>query len=288
MGKRHQARGFTLIELSVVLVIIGLIVGGVLVGQDLIRAAEARATIAQIEKYNTAVNTFYGKYGELPGDIEPNLVTNFGFTAIPVRAGIPGRGNGDGLIDAYVYPNTGTLGWGNSGENLFFWADLSANSQLIDGTFNTITDAGVNISSNAGFAPYLPQAKIGNSNYVAVTSVNGNNYFQLINPISSSSDSTFYAQAGLTVSQAYAIDQKMDDGLPQTGHVLATASVSYFGPGESMNPGGWGVDGSFNLPSAFSASTPSATTCYDTTSGQYSVTQNNGDGVNCALSLQFQ
>ena len=49
MGKLYQERGFTLIELSIVLVIIGLIVGGVLVGQDLIRAAQVRATISQIE-----------------------------------------------------------------------------------------------------------------------------------------------------------------------------------------------------------------------------------------------
>jgi prepilin-type N-terminal cleavage/methylation domain-containing protein len=42
--------GFTLIEISIVLVIIGLIVGGVLVGHDLIRAAGVRATISQVEK----------------------------------------------------------------------------------------------------------------------------------------------------------------------------------------------------------------------------------------------
>jgi hypothetical protein len=44
-----------------VLVVIGLIIGGILVGQDLIKAAEVRATISQIEKYQTAANTFYGK-----------------------------------------------------------------------------------------------------------------------------------------------------------------------------------------------------------------------------------
>ncbi len=48
--------GFTPIELSIVLVIIGLIVCGIWVGQDLIRAAHVRATITQVEKYNTAVN----------------------------------------------------------------------------------------------------------------------------------------------------------------------------------------------------------------------------------------
>jgi prepilin-type N-terminal cleavage/methylation domain-containing protein len=66
---RNPHRGFTLIELSIVLVIIGLNVGGVLVGQNLIAAAAARATVTQIERYNTAADTFLSKYGNLPGDL---------------------------------------------------------------------------------------------------------------------------------------------------------------------------------------------------------------------------
>jgi prepilin-type N-terminal cleavage/methylation domain-containing protein len=75
---------FTLIELSIVLVIIGLVVGGVLVGQDLIRAAYLRAQIAQIDQYNQAVNTFYAKYQALPGDMNVPTATQFGFTVGPV------------------------------------------------------------------------------------------------------------------------------------------------------------------------------------------------------------
>ena len=76
--KSALTAGFTLIELSVVLVIIGLIVGSVLVGQSLISAAGVRATIAQIEKYNTAANTFREKYGYLPGDIKDPDASSFG------------------------------------------------------------------------------------------------------------------------------------------------------------------------------------------------------------------
>jgi prepilin-type N-terminal cleavage/methylation domain-containing protein len=61
--------GFTLIELSIVLIIIGLIVGGVLVGQDLIDAAKMRAQIQQIQQYDTLVSTFRTKYDGLPGDL---------------------------------------------------------------------------------------------------------------------------------------------------------------------------------------------------------------------------
>ena len=95
MSQRLTKSGFTLIELSIVLVIIGLIVGGVLVGQDLIRAATVRAQISQIEKFNTAANTFFGKYGYLPGDIKDPEASNFGFAP---RGPMPGEGDGNGLI----------------------------------------------------------------------------------------------------------------------------------------------------------------------------------------------
>jgi len=71
-------QGFTLIELSIVLVIIGLIVGGILVGQDLIKGAEIRATVAQVEKYNSAVNTFRTKFNAMPGDIPQAAAATFG------------------------------------------------------------------------------------------------------------------------------------------------------------------------------------------------------------------
>lgn len=60
--------GFTLIELSIVLVIIGLIVGGVLVGQDLIRAAQIHNTASQVEKIKISMNLFKLKINQIPGD----------------------------------------------------------------------------------------------------------------------------------------------------------------------------------------------------------------------------
>src|SRR5476651_1560647 len=84
IDRGQSEHGFTLIELSIVLVIIGLIVGCILVGQDLISAAEVRATVGQIEKYNSAVNTFRGKYNSMPGDMTADAAAAFGFTT---RAG---------------------------------------------------------------------------------------------------------------------------------------------------------------------------------------------------------
>jgi prepilin-type N-terminal cleavage/methylation domain-containing protein len=76
--------GFTLVELSIVLVIIGLIVGGILVGRDLIRASEVRSSVSQLEKLDTAVNAFRLKYEALPGDISAEQAAAFGMA---VRAG---------------------------------------------------------------------------------------------------------------------------------------------------------------------------------------------------------
>ena len=56
--------GFTLVELAIVLVIIGLIVSVVLVGQDLIKSAEMRAVIRQQDQFQVAVDTFFTKLGQ--------------------------------------------------------------------------------------------------------------------------------------------------------------------------------------------------------------------------------
>src|SRR4051812_39078001 len=92
-------QGFTLIELSIVLVIIGLIVGGVLVGQDLIKAAELRAAVGQLEKYDAAVNTFRGKYNGLPGDMPSPTTYGFDVTA----SATTGNGLLDGLTTATAF-----------------------------------------------------------------------------------------------------------------------------------------------------------------------------------------
>jgi prepilin-type N-terminal cleavage/methylation domain-containing protein len=294
--------GFTLIELSIVLVIIGLIVGGVLVGQDLIRAAEVRATIAQIEKYNTAVNTFHEKYGYLPGDIKDPDASSFGFKP---RGPYAGSGNGDGILtgingsgDAEC-ASPPAAGCGNrqaAGEAVMFWVDLST-AGLIEGGFSTadpVIPPGSDISGTS-LGLYLPPAKLGRGNYFYVYdgmlfnggwNNSGTNYFGLsgVTTIAASSGlGRISSNPALSVVESYNIDQKIDDGLPQSGNVLA----------QYMNLNTYWIDGAGSwAPPTTTATEGSSTTCYDNGNvagpQKYSVEINNGAGVNCALSFQFQ
>lgn len=67
----RKTKAFTLIELSIVVVIIGLIVAGVVAGQSLVKQAKIRGVIQNWQKYTAAVTAFQLQYNTIPGDM-PN------------------------------------------------------------------------------------------------------------------------------------------------------------------------------------------------------------------------
>ncbi|OJZ17010.1 MAG: hypothetical protein BGP21_08730 [Thiobacillus sp. 65-29] len=88
---RKKQSGFTLIEIAIVLVIIGLLLGGILKGQELITSARVRNIIAQLDGTKAAFFGFQDRYRALPGDFK-NATTQI--------AGASQDGNGNGVIDA--------------------------------------------------------------------------------------------------------------------------------------------------------------------------------------------
>jgi prepilin-type N-terminal cleavage/methylation domain-containing protein len=86
---RHSQTGFTLVEIAIVIVIIGLLIGGILKGQAMIQNAKVKRVLRQTDELRSAVNTFFDMYGVYPGDED--------LREIP--PGSDWEGNSDGQID---------------------------------------------------------------------------------------------------------------------------------------------------------------------------------------------
>ena len=239
--------GFTLVELSIVLVILGLLVGGVLTGQSLIRAAELRTVATEYSKYQTALNTFKDKYFSMPGDMN-NAVSYWTQAANCPGTASQGstttatcNGNGDGLL---TY-NSG------SNEHFRFWQHL-ANAGLIEGTFSGVT--GTDSYQWYAVRTNSPVSKVQNGSYWAVANVANNSSGQWDPSVLFSAslgnimalgtpNGTAYPWVSspiLKPEEAYNIDMKMDDGKPLRGKMMASATTAC--SGVSNGSGSTGTD----------------------------------------------
>ena len=111
--------GFTLIEISIVLVIIGLLLGGVLKGQELIENAKIKRMNNDFSGIASATYSYLDRYSAIPGD-DKNAGTRWATSP----AATPGSGNGalEGAWDA------------SSGETAHFWDHLRRSNLIVGGT----------------------------------------------------------------------------------------------------------------------------------------------------------
>lgn len=215
---------FSLVELSIVLVILGLLTGGILAGQSLIRAAELRSIPTDLQKYQAAVMSFRDKYVALPGDMRNatsfwGAMTNCG-VASPSGTGTQTcNGDGDGNVES-------ALAASQTGEIYAFWQQL-ANAGLIEGSYSGIASSTGANAANAG--TNVPKARISNSVYVARfhTSDWWANGASPGNSLIFGSMSAADGDGGvITASEMWNLDTKMDDEKPTTGKIISSTNTT--------------------------------------------------------------
>lgn len=215
--------GFTLVEIAVVLVVIGLLVGGVLVARDLVHLAQVHRQVGQFAQYNTAVNVFRDRYRALPGDLPAADAASLGFTS---RTGDEGRGDGNSLIEGcqnftQAPGEPFTLGC----EMLLFWSDLSFGG-LIAGQFSVATDDYLNVASFDDALQFLPPTLLGHGTVLPMSCPYSGRWYaaQRFHAVQNGIGIAY--DALWTAVDAHAIDAKMDDGLPLSGSVRASLYAS--------------------------------------------------------------
>lgn len=192
LNKKNQ-EGFSLIELSVVLIIMGLLMGGILKGRDLIESARLKRVISQVNEYRMATSLFLDTYEAFPGDfkrasevIHPSLSN--------------GNGNGNGIVDG--------AGLASDSEALAFWAHL----------------AGAGLMAKPG---RQGEEKVGEYGKGAPTSSLGGGFTVEHNPcglhglwfVLGKKNGDHGDGALLTPAQARNLDKKLANGHPKSGKI---------------------------------------------------------------------
>jgi prepilin-type N-terminal cleavage/methylation domain-containing protein len=193
-GLKGQA-GFTLVEMAIVLVIIGLILGAVLKGQELIENAKAKKAANELNSVVAAYYSYIDRYGRIPGDDGP-LGTLQARGGTWSSVGTLFYGNNNGTLDV-----TAAQTFNGGGEGTAFWQHLRAAGFITGDPSLTGVQA-------------LPRNSFG-----GLTGITNGTVLGGLTGIK-------VCMSQVPGKSAAALDSQLDDGNPSTGTLRATLGAA--------------------------------------------------------------
>jgi prepilin-type N-terminal cleavage/methylation domain-containing protein len=233
-----KAKGFTLIEMSVVLAIIGLLTAAILVGENMIRQSKINSVMTDAQLYITATKNFNQQFSSLPGDMA-NATDYWGAMTScppPTSGSMAGSGNtltcngdGNGQINTY-----GLATDVNASEQFYYWQHLSI-AQLIQGNYTGVSGSlGI---GDPSLGVNMPAAKLDGAGFTmfylgqkpSSTALFPSNYGHVF-ILGTAMANTYSFGPLLTPLEQQSFDQKYDDGMPATGIIETFAGGVSFSP----------------------------------------------------------
>ena len=224
--KSHQ-KGFTLVEIAIVLVIIGLLLGGVLKGQELINSAKVKNLANDFRTIPVFIYGYQDKFKRLPGD-DPEAASRFGSNG--KLASLSGQKPGNGVIEG-AWDSTDV-----TSENVLFWQHVRL-AGFASGSTDFSDKASASLPSNA------------EGGQIGIT---------MTPPISGLSGTYYLCSSGINSKLALQLDTTMDDGKATNGTLRAM---------ETSGSSSSSSSSSSTTTTTSSSSSSSSTTTTTSTSG---------------------
>jgi prepilin-type N-terminal cleavage/methylation domain-containing protein len=242
-GQHTNSRqhGFTLLEFSMVIVLMALIVGAIFIGHSMIRSSELRAVVTEVARYTQAVTDFRDKFRALPGDFNGATAlwgaANGDAAGCIVSSGIGTQtcdGNGDGRITTQAVITAGT-----QYEQFRAWQHLAI-AAMIEGFYTGV--AGSEGPQDALIDINVPRSRLSGVGYGLISMTSNEaaaspHYYTMnyLHMLQFGSDTGIVSPSSmigpvLTTDEALSIDKKQDDGMPGTGKIVASRLSSPFTP----------------------------------------------------------